>query len=44
MEDLDVDGRNNLKGILNKSVEKACTGLIWVMIGTNGEVMNFRVA
>jgi hypothetical protein len=36
LRDLGVDERKILKWILRKQDEKMWTGLIWLMIGTNG--------
>jgi hypothetical protein len=37
LEDVDVDGMMKLKWVL-KSGMGACTGFIWLGIGTNGEL------
>jgi hypothetical protein len=38
-EDVDVDGRIILKWILEKYDGVLCTGLIWLRIGTSGELL-----
>jgi len=38
LEDLGVDENAIWKGVLKKFVENACTGLIWLRLGTNGGI------
>ena len=42
LEDLDVDGRIILKGILKYSDRRALTKLIWLWVGGSGELLYLR--
>ena len=42
LEDLDVDGKIILKWIFESWIEEAWTGLLWLKIGTGGELLRMR--
>ena len=42
LEDVGVDGRIILKGILKKSFARAWIGLLWLRIGTSGGLLCTR--
>jgi len=42
LKDLDMDVRIILNWIFKKRVGEACAGLIWLRIGTGGEVLRVR--